>query len=498
MRSSFVFGLWLAVSMCACRNQVSRPMGGSTTANQTAPQPCASQDSDGDGLPDSWEVVKYRTNPLLPDSDGDGVLDSDWGERQEYTYSLRVFMEVALPVEDISQLNTVFQDARIAGRRGEVTELDVVLYEAAQVVPGVEKYLSGADCSLPSGRGVRDGGVFGEQMRQLAGVNGSLRERVQRMFAAVYSQTTRSVPFNAFYLRNDGGVVSIEPSAASLVSAPDVEPDELWRRELDAPTMWSRKLRGECTSSAVLGGAALSEIGVRSRLVLFAPVYSAASDLLKGVWDQRALRPASPSGVTGCVSHTAIEMVVDDTWLLGDEQRLRGSPVELGLGPLVQLRVSDSVTGLIQPQIWGPACAGWGRLDGTRNAYRIIHISDGWGPHVVADGLVGFGKAPPRSVVITDIFPFSSSKRPRFIPLDAVSDPERYYLAKAELGGIDASMLVYFYRCANKILYPFRFVRGYWNDYFLLEALEGSSVHDQVVEQSVGCGWLLRDSEFQD
>lgn len=35
------------------------------------------KDTDGDGLPDSWEIYKENTDPNNPDTDGDGVKDGD-------------------------------------------------------------------------------------------------------------------------------------------------------------------------------------------------------------------------------------------------------------------------------------------------------------------------------------------------------------------------------------------------------------------------------------
>ena len=404
-------------------------------------------------------------------------------------------MEVVIPVNDLSQLNTAFQDARIVGRRGGLTELEILLYDGVTQMPNLEKYYKISDCELPL-PGHNADPKFDEQMRQLAGTSGASLEGVQNLFDALYSQTQRSVSFNAFYLRNSDAGISVEATAKSIISDPEVEAEELWRRELDAATMWARRRRGECTSSAVLGSGALAAVGVRSRLVLFVPLSSASPDLRRGLWDPRLL-PVGKRPATGCSSHTAIEMLIDGQWLLGDEQRIRFSPTELGLGPLIQIRVAESVSSLVEPEIWGSACAGLGRLEGTPNPYRILSISDGWGQHantVVSAGL----QSPPTSIEIVDIFPLLSPKRPLFVPLDAVEDAGRYFLARANTQGVAPSNVSYFYRCANRLIPPFRLVRGYWNDeYFLLERVDDFGFGSETApSRAADCFWVLRDSDF--
>ena len=44
-------------------------------------------DYDNDGLLDYYEIYRNFTDPNNPDSDGDCILDGDWNERNEFTYS---------------------------------------------------------------------------------------------------------------------------------------------------------------------------------------------------------------------------------------------------------------------------------------------------------------------------------------------------------------------------------------------------------------------------
>lgn len=463
-----------------------------------AHDPCALLDSDGDGLPDVWELLKYGTDPYSADSDGDGISDSDWRERREHTYTIRAIVKVAVPLPPIEELNTIFQDVRLLGRRGSVSELEVVLYPGARVGPGIEKYQSKNRCTLSNFDILEVDPDFVEEMRALASAAESTSTQMETLLGSVFGQTRRSVPFNAFYLSKKDGVVSVEPRARSVLSDPDADPQELWNRELDPSTMWNRRERGECTSSAVLGHAALSAIEVPARLALFIPLL-APQEMLREVWDPRALRGVGTwrRSSAGCSSHTVVEILSGDRWIFSDEGRIRDTPFELGLGPLIQLRTASSIGELIEPELWGAACAGNGPLEGTRNVYRIVHLSDAWGTHTGDLEIEGIGRAPPRTLTISDIFPFDSPKRPDFIPADAVQDPSRFFLAKAEIDEETAPGVPYFYRCADKSLPPFKFVRGHWGAYFLLEKVGDAPTLEALPERSPGaCRWVLEDSDF--
>ena len=84
-------------------------------------------DRDGDGLSDFQEVHKYCTNPDSADSDGDGVADSDWHERREYSYSIRTVIQV-LPAYDKATLEDDYQDCRVLFECDEYIELEVIHY----------------------------------------------------------------------------------------------------------------------------------------------------------------------------------------------------------------------------------------------------------------------------------------------------------------------------------------------------------------------------------
>ena len=93
-------------------------------------------DTDADGLTDYEEYCKYRTDPTLDDSDGDGISDADWNERREYTYSIRVVLDLK-PPRDIEAMNDLFQDARLIehtiGNRA-YNKVEIIVYPYASPV----------------------------------------------------------------------------------------------------------------------------------------------------------------------------------------------------------------------------------------------------------------------------------------------------------------------------------------------------------------------------
>lgn len=66
-------------------------------------------DTDGDGLSDYMEVYKYKTNPLKNDSDNDRIMDNDWNERREYTYTLKSTVDIK-PNANTFNLNDFYKD----------------------------------------------------------------------------------------------------------------------------------------------------------------------------------------------------------------------------------------------------------------------------------------------------------------------------------------------------------------------------------------------------
>ncbi|GKT32096.1 hypothetical protein ADUPG1_006335, partial [Aduncisulcus paluster] len=91
-------------------------------------------DSDGDGLSDYMENRKYLTDPLSSDSDGDGVLDNDWDERREYTYTIQAIVDLRPPYT-IEEMTDFYQDARLVKLNDDgSSQCEVIVYPDAEVL----------------------------------------------------------------------------------------------------------------------------------------------------------------------------------------------------------------------------------------------------------------------------------------------------------------------------------------------------------------------------
>lgn len=111
-------------------------------------------DTDGDKISDYDEVTKYFLNPLLADTDGDGVLDNDLTERRENTDTLRAIIKIRQPF-DIEEINDHFQDVTVVSETANSLTFEVVFYpnsyhiveeilwnRAPDLYDGLDKYLT--------------------------------------------------------------------------------------------------------------------------------------------------------------------------------------------------------------------------------------------------------------------------------------------------------------------------------------------------------------------
>jgi hypothetical protein len=101
----------------------------STPTPTSTPTLIPNDDQDQDGLSNISELYKYLTDPYNPDSDADGIIDSDWDERREYSYSVRAFVKIRQPY-DIDAMNDMFQDVRVLSEEDHkgYTEIEIVIY----------------------------------------------------------------------------------------------------------------------------------------------------------------------------------------------------------------------------------------------------------------------------------------------------------------------------------------------------------------------------------
>jgi len=108
-------------------------------------------DSDGDGLDDFVEVVKYQLDPSSPDTDSDSIPDNEFHERQEFvdTTSVHVW---ARYMADLDKMNSLFQEVGNAiSDDGILLEVELILYPNSNPIFNASQFDGEEDLSLMMG-----------------------------------------------------------------------------------------------------------------------------------------------------------------------------------------------------------------------------------------------------------------------------------------------------------------------------------------------------------
>ena len=245
-------------------------------------------DTDVDELSDYMEIVKYRTDPLDADSDGDGITDSDWHERREFTYTFDIELKLRHPF-DVSSMNDLYQDARFVREvsNGYVV-VNVILF------PGAEHLLE--PTVFPSGeypsklREDLEPGIAtsydAEMLREVTGIVEGARtdvDAVNLILRWVDRYTSNyllcSIPEVYYTTLDASGEVRMPgftdansrmKSESGWCDIPSVE--DILRNQFYAASMFKGRVHGTCTSVATLKCAMIRAAGIPCRLIYTLPV----------------------------------------------------------------------------------------------------------------------------------------------------------------------------------------------------------------------------------
>jgi hypothetical protein len=368
----------------------------------------AAVDTDRDGLSDFEEVHKYRTNPAKADTDGDGVLDGDWNERREHTYSIRCLISHMPPAQAVSD---GWQDAREVHREKEAVEIEIVAYPLA--TPHIEREADGVRSKVGEelARYIRPNltNDFDDEMCKelLAALDkGGIhveglgdRELVKRVAGWAMDRVDAGrTGFNICYVTAREGRLVIEEGLESYARAARSDPNRSLREQLDievrGASMFRRARCGACTSTAVYLQTILRALGVPTRTTIAMPPIDSSDEsqlkLLREGLRPSALRDqilegASPRG--GWVEHTINVVWVGGRWMRLNYDKL-GQPVvdPRYLGLMLRFLDYDDRATAGTARTWGR----WWAL-GLRSArypgsnpYRLLSLSDRMGKHATA------------------------------------------------------------------------------------------------------------------
>ncbi len=346
-------------------------------------------DTDADGLTDYQEYCKYRTDPTLADSDRDGISDTDWDERREYTYNIRAVLDIK-PPWNIDAMNDLFQDARLMeSTQSDYQKVEVIVYPYASPVLLPEPY----PYQSPSGS-------FRKYVAPAYDLNYSpeMQLEIQQMLSTATNtldvlaklmhevgQMKLTLPLYAPFIytyKQHGELVtdwSFFESIGREVTQAEVT--EALAVNYFGDSMFKRKQYGACISRARLLATMLRAVGIPARVTMGVPLiyyYKGTGEwkrLVKNLNDERVAgsfsyeKPSAPNQVT-IVGHSQVEAYLNKHWIrLG--YQLNESPIFAGTDQ-VYIKIIDAAdfTEVDFTKTWTP------RQWMKERPYRTVELSD--------------------------------------------------------------------------------------------------------------------------
>ena len=346
-------------------------------------------DTDADGLTDYEEYCKYRTNPTLADSDGDGISDTDWDERREYTYSIRAVLDIK-PPWNLEAMNDLFQDARLMeNTQSNYQTVEVIVYPYASPVLLPDPYPH----QMPSES-------FRKYVEPTYDLNYS--PEMQLEIQQIVSTATNTLDVLSQFLRQIGQMRLTQPLYApfiytykqqeelvvdwSFFESMDTEVTEAEIQEALAvnyfgDSMFKRKQYGACISRARLLASMLRAAGIPARVTMGVPLiyyYKGTGEwkrLIENLSNENVAgsfaydKPASPNQVS-IVGHSQVEAYLNNHWIrLG--YQLNEGPIFAGTD-FVYIKIIDAAdfTEVDFTKTWAPHQ--WVK----ERPYRTVELSD--------------------------------------------------------------------------------------------------------------------------
>ncbi len=367
-------------------------------------------DTDGDGLSDFQETHKYLTDPKKSDSDGDGVLDGDWDERREYTYTIRTVLRFMPPFQDA--ISDDYQDARLREKRDDYIEIEVVHYPLGtagrSVTPnptwrrdyaGMTRYLEpdvttnwDADMQRRLLADLRAAGIHVDRLTD--------KEVVQKASTWLMRRArSLSKVFTTYYIHYPNGSPTVYPGLEAAYKREfgrdsehyDWTIDQHFDHELLGRGMYDHKTRGSCTSFAVYLTTALRAIGIPTRMVVAVSAVDGTDPqqrrLARKHLTHRQVRYKALRGIGsgwGFSAHTFNEVYVGHRWHRLNYNALGQSIVDENyLGLMTHLYTFTDLSKIDLAPTWGWRYAKSGRCKTFRcgNPYAAVSISDQFGRH---------------------------------------------------------------------------------------------------------------------
>lgn len=255
-------------------------------------------DTDKDGLTDYQEIHKYFTDPEKFSTAGDGVADSDWNRRRQYSYTISTTQQ--LMKTPVLNLNTEYQDAKIISDDGNIVTAECILYpyttydqmdfenknwqtdNAADT--NLKQYLiprmtTDWDDQMQKDliKALKDDGIDPDKLSDVELVHKvsawimNREECVMNLgflgLHATYINGKPEITQDTLNMYHD--ILFNEPGYAELPSL-----DEKLAASLSGKTMFYRKKTGQCTEYAILYAAIFRALGIPVKMQTQVPLLS--------------------------------------------------------------------------------------------------------------------------------------------------------------------------------------------------------------------------------
>ncbi len=346
-------------------------------------------DTDLDGLTDYEEYCKYRTDPTLGDSDGDGTPDGDWNERREYTYSIRAVLELK-PPWNLEAMNDLFQDARfMESNKQNFQKIEVIIYPYASplLLPTpypkqltsevLRKYTQPAydlNYSLEMKLEI-------QQLLSNATHTLNVLETLQHEIGKMKLTVPLYAPFVYTHKNQEELVVDKAFFESIDREVTEEEIEEALAVNYFGDSMFKRKSYGACVSRARLFASMLRAAGIPARVSFLVPMiyyYKGTGEwknLIKNVNNEEiaggfpAEKPSTPNETT-IVGHSQVEVYLNNHWIRVSYQINEG-PLFAGTAK-VFIKIIDAVdfTEVDFTKNWSPTQ--WVE----ERPYRTVEVSD--------------------------------------------------------------------------------------------------------------------------
>ena len=334
-------------------------------------------DTDGDEITDYDEVTKYYLNPLLADSDKDGVLDTDQNERREFSHTLKAVIKLRPPF-DTNSMNDHFQDITVIEETPTSLTFEVVFYpnarhiveeipfeETSEWYEGLNNFLA-SDALMNFDKEMSSETIklftSGEKLTDLKVVK-NMYNWEERNVEAMPETSNRSAPypepFLDFYVTKDDEIVFPKKSMIFSKYSSDMGVDYsiAWERDWQmthlilGKEMFENHTHGSCGSTANFHSTILRSLGIPTRIIQTIPILDTSKARQMNLLDSLSAGTKSKLISNIGYNHFLVEAFIGNRWIRINNSSFEDH-IEMG-GVFIKIIAFDSWKEIDFANSWG-------------------------------------------------------------------------------------------------------------------------------------------------